>query len=88
MSDTYEGPVRVLAPDGAILTTGVAALEKENGVWRGLLQTLRGNAVAGKALVVQIEIPDGASAAAQLTPQGEVGERATSSVAGFGDAPF
>ena len=80
--------MRVLAPDGAVLTTGVAALEHENGVWRGLLQTLRGNAVAGKALVVQIEIPEGRTASAQLTPQGEVGERATSSVAGFGTPPF
>ena len=88
MSESYEGPVRVLAPDGAILTTGVAALEQDRGVWRGLLQTLRGNAIAGKALVVQIEIPDGHRATAQLTPQGEVGERATSAVAGFGTPPF
>ncbi len=90
MSDSYQGPIRVLLPDGALLTTGVAALESdgERGSWKGLLQTLRGTGVAGKALVVKLEIPDGGTGDAQLIPAGEVGERATSSVDGFGPPPF
>jgi hypothetical protein len=90
MADNYEGPVRVLGSDGVLLTTGVAALESnpEMGNWVGLLQTLRGTAVAGKALIVEIEIPEGDKSRAQLTPTGEVGERASSNVVGLGARPF
>ena len=90
MADNYEGPVKVLGGDGILLTTGIAALETdpEMGNWKGVLQTLRGTAVAGKALVVEIEIPDGDRGRAQLTPAGEVGERATSHVVGLGNTPF
>jgi hypothetical protein len=52
------------------------------------VQTLRGTAVAGKALVVELEIPGGGRGRAQLTPQGEVGEKATSAVTGLGNPPF
>ena len=90
MADSYSGPVRIMGGDGILLTTGVAALEAdpEAGNWKGLVQTLRGTAVAGKALVVEIEIPDGSGGLAQLTPQGEVGEKATSAVVGLGEQPF
>ena len=72
MADSYEGPVRIRGSDGVLLTTGAAALEidPDLGNWRGVLQTLRGTAVAGKALVVQIEIPEGATAMAQLRAKG------------------
>ena len=90
MADSYEGPVRVLGSDGILLTTGIAALETDPdmGNWKGILQTLAGTAVAGKALVVEIEIPDGDRGMAQLTPAGEVGERATAHVVGLGTTPF
>lgn len=90
MADSYSGPVRILGGDGILLTTGVAAIEtnRESGTWTGLVQTLSGSAVAGKALVVEIEIPDGDKGRAQLTPQGTVGERSTSSVVGLGAEPF
>lgn len=90
MSENYEGPVRVYGGDGILLTTGIAALEEdpEMGNWRGLVQILRGTAVAGKALVVEIEIPDGPRGRAQLTPADDVGERATSRVVGIGAQPF
>lgn len=91
MVDNYEGPVRILGgDDGIFLTTGIAALETdaEMGNWKGVLQTLDGTAVSGKALVVDIEIPDGARGKAQLTPAGTVGEKATSLVVGLGDRPF
>jgi len=90
MSDNYEGPVRVYGGDGILLTTGIAALEDdpEMGTWKGIVQTLRGAAVAGKALVVEIEIPNGDRGRAQLTPEGEVGERASSRVVGIGSRPF
>jgi hypothetical protein len=90
MPDSYEGPVRIMGGDGILLTTGQAALEldPELGNWKGVVQTLRGTGVAGKALMVELEIPDGGRARAQLTPRGEVGERSQSTVTGFGKPPF
>lgn len=90
MADSYEGPVRVRGGDGILLTTGSAKLEwdPEMASWTGLLQILDGSAVAGKALIVQLEIPDGGVGTAQLVPQGETGEFCTSSVTGLGDRPF
>ena len=90
MADSYEGPVRIYGEDGILLTAGVAALEtdEEMGNWKGVLQTLDGTAVAGKALVTFIEIPDGSRGLAQLVPQGVVGDRATSMVTGLGNQPF
>jgi len=76
--------------DGILLTTGQANLETdiELGNWKGVIQTLRGTAVAGKALVVELEIPEGGKARAQLTPLREVDEWAQSTVTGFGQPPF
>lgn len=90
MADSYEGPVRVRGSDGILLTTGAAHLEIDAAMnnWTGVLQTLRGTAVAGKALVVEIEIPDGRRGRAQLTPDAEIGDRAQSNVVGLGAAPF
>jgi hypothetical protein len=58
------------------------------GNWTGLLQTLDGTAVAGKALVVQLETPDGEVGTAQLVPEGGSGEYYISEVIGLGPAPF
>jgi hypothetical protein len=90
MADSYDGPVKIMGGDGVLLTTGQAALETdiELGNWKGIVQTLRGTGVAGKALVVELQIPDGGRGRAQLTPLGEVGDRAQSTVTGFGDPPF
>jgi len=90
MADGYEGPVKIMGGDGVLLTTGQAALETdpELGNWKGVVQTLRGTGVAGKALVVELQIPDGGRGRAQLTPLGEVGDRAQSTVTGFGAPPF
>jgi hypothetical protein len=90
MADGYEGPVKIMGDDGVLLTTGQAALEvdTELGNWKGVVQTLRGTGVAGKALVVELQIPDGGRGRAQLTPLGEVGDRAQSTVTGFGAPPF
>lgn len=91
MADTYEGPVRIMGgDDGILLTTGQAALELDTDMesWRGVLQTLKGTGVAGKALVVELQIPDGGRGRAQLVPSGEVGEYAQSTVTGLGDPPF
>jgi hypothetical protein len=90
MADSYQGPVRVFGGDGILLTTGLATLETDPdmGNWRGSLETLRGTGVAGKALVVELEIPGGATGRAQLTPASEAGDRATSEVVGFGTQPF
>ena len=90
MADSYEGPVRIMGGDGILLTTGQAALETDTelGNWKGVVQTLRGTAVAGKALIVELEIPQGGRGRAQLTPLREIDDRAQSTVTGFGAPPF
>jgi hypothetical protein len=90
MADSYEGPIRIMGQDGILLTTGQAQLETDPdlGNWKGIVQTLKGTAVAGKVLIVELEIPQNGRGRAQLTPRREVGEYAQSSVAGFGQPPF
>jgi hypothetical protein len=89
MADSFQGPVRVLGDDGILLTTGSASLatDSEMGGWKGTLETLRGTAVAGKALVVQLEIPGNGKGRAQLTPDGVNGDKAISHVISLGP-PF
>lgn len=90
MAEGYEGPVRIMGGDGILLTTGQAVLEHDEdlGNWTGIVQTLRGTAVAGKALIVELEIPEGGRGRAQLTPFRIVEDRAQSTVTGFGTPPF
>ena len=90
MADSYEGPIRIMGGDGVLLTTGQANLEvdPDMGNWKGVVQTLAGTGVAGKALVVELEIPNGARGRAQLTPLRVVEDLAQSSVIGFGSPPF
>ncbi|MGD2101998.1 MAG: hypothetical protein PVG83_07155 [Acidimicrobiia bacterium] len=82
--------MRISGGDGILLTTGQAALQidPEMGTWTGIVQTLRGTAVAGKALIVDLEIPDGGTGRAQLTPHAVVGDRAQSRVSGLSAPPF
>jgi hypothetical protein len=90
MADSFQGPVRVLGSDGILLTTGLASLEmdSEMGGWKGTLETLKGTGVAGKALVVDLEIPGNGKGRAQLTPDGENGDKAISSVVSLGPSFF
>lgn len=91
MSDTYQGGVKILGSDGILLTTGAVSLETdpEHGNWKGVLQTLTGTAVAGKALVVTLVTPEGKRGNAQLIPANEVGDQALSTVTGIGtERPF
>ncbi len=89
MTETFQGPVRVLGDDGILLTTGSATLESDPvmGNWKGSLTTFNGTGVAGKALVVELEIPGNGRGRAQLTPHSIEGDRAISEVVGYGD-PF
>jgi len=88
MADSFSGPVRVLGDDGILLTTGSASLvaDDEMGGWRGTLETLLGTAVAGKALVVELEIPGNGRGRAQLTPEGLNGDKAISQVVSLGSS--
>jgi hypothetical protein len=90
MADTFRGPVRVLGGDGILLTTGSATLsvDHEMGGWKGTLETLKGTAVAGKALVVELEIPGNGRGRAQLTPEGVNGDKAISQVVSLGPKFF
>jgi hypothetical protein len=90
MADTFQGPVRVLGSDGILLTIGLANLETDPdmGGWKGTLETLKGTGVAGKALVVDLEVPGDGKGRAQLTPHGENGDKAISQVVSLGPAFF
>ena len=90
MADSFQGAVRVIGDDGILLTTGSAALasDLEMGTWNGTLETLNGTGVAGKALVVEIEIPGNGRARAQLTPNRVNGDMAISQVVGLEPQPF
>lgn len=90
MADSFKGAIKILGDDGVLLTTGSATLltDPEQGSWRGSLETLRGTAVAGKALVVEIEIPGNGTGRAQLIPHGVDGEKAISHIVGLGPQPF
>ena len=85
----YSGAVRILDPNGVLLAVGTAALEDdpEAATWKGELTVLDGTGVAGKALVVELEIGDLRSRA-QLIPERVAGDNAISSVVGLGPAPF
>lgn len=69
---------------------GSADLERlpERGSWGGLVRVIANTGVAGKALRVQIEIPEGGIGDAALDPQPEANGIAFSEVAGIGPAPF
>lgn len=90
MADSYQGPVHIMGQDGIFLTAGLASMEldPELGSWKGLLQTLQGTAVAGKALIVELQTPDGKRGRAQLTPTTPNGEMAVSTITGLGPPPF
>lgn len=91
MTDIYQGPVRIMGDDGVLLTTGRVSLnsDPEMGTWGGVLETLANTGVAGKALIVTLETPDGRSGKAQLIPADESRDRALSRVAGLGNRqPF
>jgi hypothetical protein len=90
MADIFQGAVRVFGGDGILLTTGSASLatDQEMGNWGGTLETYNGTGVAGKALVVELEIPGDGKGRAQLTPDGVNGEMAVSQVIGLGEAFF
>ena len=88
--DGYSGPVRVLDANGVLLTVGSADLEPdpETGSWRGLLRVIANTGVAGKALLVKLETPDGKVADAVLDPLPDSNGIAFSQIAGIGPAPF
>ncbi|HIE21335.1 MAG TPA: hypothetical protein EYP73_01895 [Acidimicrobiia bacterium] len=90
MADAYAGPVRIYGEDGVLLTVGTVNLQADSEVktWRGVLQVLRGSAVDGKALVVELETPDGDRGRAQIVPRAANGEYALSAVYGLGESPF
>lgn len=88
-SSPYSGPVRILDPTGNLLAVGIASLEDDeaNLSWRGTLELMAGTGVAGKALVVDLEI-DGRRGRAQLLPIDNKGETARSRVVGLGQSPL
>ncbi|HEX2153266.1 MAG TPA: hypothetical protein VHL52_04750 [Acidimicrobiia bacterium] len=88
--DSYSGPVRILDSNGILLTVGSADLEldRDRGSWGGLLRVIANTGVAGKALRVRIEIPDGRVGDAALDPRPAANGIAFSEIAGIGPAPF
>ena len=88
-ASSYSGPVRILDMSSVLLGVGTATLEpaEDGGTWTGTLEVMTGSAVAGKALVVFIEI-EGRRAMAQLVPTDNKGESAHSRVIGLGPSLF
>ncbi|MFQ5523421.1 MAG: hypothetical protein ACE5F5_07570 [Acidimicrobiia bacterium] len=82
MADAYAGPVRIYGQDGVLLTVGMVNLQPASdlGHLHGVLQVLRGSAVEGKALVVELETPAGERIRVQLLPHSANGEHALSEV--------
>jgi hypothetical protein len=88
-SVSYSGLVRVLDPDGVLLTVGEAELNNDADLntWSGSLRVLDGTGVARKALLVKLAIGDRVGNA-QLKPDSFDGEMAISKVIGLGPPPF
>ena len=89
MADSYQGPVKILDEDGVLLAVSMADLRDEASIhtWTGQLELPAGTGVAGKALVVQIEV-DGRRGLAQLKPLDNDAPVAHSSLVGLGPKPF
>jgi hypothetical protein len=89
MADAYRGQVRILDDNGVLLAVGMAdlAFDPEDDNWSGRLEFMAGTGVAGKALVVQLEI-DGRKGRGQLQPLDNEGTSAHSAVVGLGPSPF
>lgn len=86
---SFSGPVRILDTNGNLLTVGMVdvADDQESGGWKGTLEVLPGTGVAGKALVVDLEM-NGNRSRAQLIPIDDKGELAHSRVVGLGPRLF
>ncbi len=66
---TFQGPVRILDPNGWLLTVGVADLSVTDpalGTWGGTVTVFRGSAIEGKSLTAVLRFPDGRQARVQL----------------------
>lgn len=89
MADGYSGLVRILDESGVLLAVGSGDLsfDPDSETWTGMLELVPGSGVAGKALVIQIEI-DGKLGKAQLTPLDNEGSTAHSRLVGLGPKPF
>lgn len=88
-SNPYSGPVRILDINGFLLAIGSAHLEDDpdNNTWGGTLEVMAGTGVAGKALIVDLEM-EGRRGRAQLLPTDNQGEAAHSRVVGLGQSPL
>jgi hypothetical protein len=89
MADAFQGQVRILDDNGVIQAVGLAdlAFDPEADNWSGRLEFMAGTGVAGKALVVQLDI-DGHRGRGQLNPLDNQGTTAHSAVVGLGPQPF
>jgi len=89
MADAYQGLVRILDESGVLLAVGSGDLsfDPDSETWTGMLELVPGSGVAGKALVIQIEV-DGKLGKAQLTPLDNEGSTAHSRLVGLGPKPF
>jgi hypothetical protein len=87
----YEGPIRVLDPDGVLLDVGPGGLSTIDGLpghWEGAVEVSRGSSIAGKALQVLIDTGNARSAAVLRPGTETYGEMATVRFVGAGPAPF
>ena len=93
MSDSYQGTLRVMDPNGFLLDIGASALQinnQERRTWDGELTVSRGSCLDRKSLTALVETSDGVRSLAQISPAPgfERGPFIKMSVAGLGEAPF
>ncbi len=87
----YEGPIRVLDPNGVLLDVGTGSLspvDERPGHWEGTVEVSSGSNIVGKALQVLIDIGTARSAAVLQVDNEISAANAIVSFVGAGRAPF
>jgi hypothetical protein len=81
---SFSGLVHIFDINGFLLTVGTAEIadDLDLGTWTGTLSVIDGTGVAGKALVVDLDM-DGVKGRAQLIPKSVTGDMATSRIIGL-----
>ena len=93
MSDSYQGILRVMDPNGFLLDIGSAGLQiidSARRTWGGELTVSRGSCLDKKSLTTLVETTDGTRSLAQIGPtdRADPGRFVKMDVVGLGEAPF
>lgn len=92
-TETYQGVLRVLDPNGFLLDVGsgdLAVTDREAGSWRGTITVFTGSCLCSKSITALVEVDDGRRALAQVGPEvdGTGSELVSLKVVGLEPPPF